>query len=79
MGSFDIKQEGINSRPGSHGVPEWVGTDGPGFSLCAAPLESSRPGFHSVGQRSGERVEVRRCTRLEMSERVGSKRRSQDC
>ena len=77
MGSFDIEQGGINSGPGSHGVLEWVGTDGPGFSLCAAPLESSGPGFHGVGQRSGERAEVQRCTGLEMSERVRSERRSQ--
>ena len=34
-----------NSGPSSHGVPEWVQTDGPSFSLCAAPLESSGPGF----------------------------------
>ena len=26
-----------NSRPDSCGVPEWVWTDGPGFSLCVAP------------------------------------------
>ena len=29
-------------------------TDGPGFSLCAAPLESSGPGFHGVEQRLDE-------------------------
>ena len=62
MDSFDIEQGGINSRPDSRGVPEWVWTDGPGFSLCAAPLESSGPGFQSEGQRSGERAEVQRCT-----------------
>ena len=45
MGSFDVEQGGINSGPGGQGVPEWVQTDGPGFSLCAAPLESSGPGF----------------------------------
>ena len=77
MSSFNIEQGGINSGPDSHGVPEWVQTDGPGFSLCAAPLESSGPGFQGIGQRSGERVEVRRCTGLEMTERVGSERRSQ--
>ena len=54
MSSFDIEQGGINSGPGSCGVPVWVRTDGPGFSLCAAPLELSGPGFHGVGQRSGE-------------------------
>ena len=37
-----------NSRPGSLGVPEMTWTDGPGFSLCAAPLESSGPGFRGV-------------------------------
>ena len=47
MGPFDIEQGGINSGPDSHGVPEWMRTDGPGFSLCAAPLESSSPGFRS--------------------------------
>ena len=54
MSSFDVEQGGINSGPGSpgvpgsHGVPERVWTDGPGFSLCAAPLESSGPGFRGV-------------------------------
>ena len=47
MGPFDIEQEGVNSGPDSRGVPEWIRTDGPGFSLCAAPLESSGPGFQS--------------------------------
>ena len=45
MSSFDIEQGGINSGPGSHGIPEWVRADGAGFSLCAVPLESSGPGF----------------------------------
>ena len=44
---------------------------------CAAPLESSGPGFCGVGQRSGERAEVQRCTGPEMLERVRSERRSQ--
>ena len=80
MSSFDVEQGGINSGPGSHGVPERVWTDGPGFSLCAAPLKSSGPGFHSVGQRLGEQVEViQRCTGLETSERIESERRSQGC
>ena len=52
MSSFDVEQGGVNSGPGSCGVLEGVGTDGPSFSLCAAPLESSGPGFRSVGQRS---------------------------
>ena len=77
MSSFNIEQGDFNSRPDSCRVPEWVQTDGPGFSLCAAPLESSGPGFHSVSQRSGEQAEVQRCTRPEMAERVGSERRSQ--
>ena len=77
MSSFDVEQGGVNSGPDSRGVPEWVRTDGPGFSLCAAPLESSGPGFQGVGQRLGERAEVWRCTRLEMAERVGRERRSQ--
>ena len=54
MSSFDVEQGGVNSGPGSHGVLGWVQTDGPGFSLCATPLESSGPGFHGVGQRLGE-------------------------
>ena len=45
MGSFDVEQGGVNSGPGSHGIPEGVWTDGPGHSLCAAPLELSGPGF----------------------------------
>ena len=75
MSSFDVEQGGIDSGPGIRGVLEWVRTDGPGFSLCAAPLESSGPGFRGVG----EQVEVQRCTGLEISERVKSKRRSQGC
>ena len=45
MSPFDVKQGGINSGPDSRGIPEWMQTDGPGFSLCAVPLESSSPGF----------------------------------
>ena len=45
MGSFDVGQRGVNSGPGSYGVPEEVQTDGPGFSLCAVPLESLGPVF----------------------------------
>ena len=37
-----------------HRVLELARTDGAGFSLCAAPLESSGPGFHGVEQRLGE-------------------------
>ena len=54
MSSFDVEQGGVNSRSDNCGVPEWMQTDRPGFSLCAAPLESSDPGFHPVGQRLGE-------------------------
>ena len=36
---------GINSRPDSYRVLDGVRTDGPGFSLCAVPLESFDPGF----------------------------------
>ena len=70
MSSFNVGKGGVDSRPGGCRVPEWVRIDGPGFSLCAAPLELSGPGFSSMEQRSGERAEVRRYTRLEMSERT---------
>ena len=59
MGSFDVGQGGVNSGPGGCGVLELMQTDGPGFSLCAAPLESSGPGFCGMEQRLHERVEVR--------------------
>ena len=54
MGSFDVGQGGVNSGPGGCGVPELMWTDGPGFSLCATPLESSGPGFCSMEQRLDE-------------------------
>ena len=54
MGSFDIGQGGVNSGPGGRRVPEMVRIDEPGFSLCAAPLESSGPGFCGVEQRLDE-------------------------
>ena len=41
MGSFDIGQ-GVR-QPGSLRVLEMMQMDGPGFSLCAVPLESSGP------------------------------------
>ena len=44
----------VNSGPGGCGVPELVRTEGLGFSLCAAPLESSGPGFCGVEQGVGE-------------------------
>ena len=34
-----------NSGPGSLGVLEMMQIDRPGFSLCAAPLKLSDPGF----------------------------------
>ena len=67
MSSFDVEQGDVNSGPD---FPELMQTDGPGFSLCATPLESSGPGFCDVEQRLGERVEVQRYTGLEMSERT---------
>ena len=45
MGPFDVEQGGVNSGPDSCGVLEWMQTDGPDFSLCAASLELSGPGF----------------------------------
>ena len=42
--SFDIGQRGRQGHDG-YGVPDGVRTDGPGFSLCAAPLESLGPVF----------------------------------
>ena len=45
MGSFDVGQGGVNFGPGSYGVLERVRTDRPGFSLCAASLESLGPVF----------------------------------
>ena len=53
MGSFDVGQRGRQLRPGSYGVPEGVWTDGPGFSLCAAPLESLGPVFQDWGRVTG--------------------------
>ena len=40
-----LDKGGVNSGPDSYGVPDGVRIDRPGFSLCAAPLESSGPGF----------------------------------
>ena len=50
MGSFDGGQGGVNSGHGDRGVLELMWTDGPGFSLCAVPLELSGPGFRGVEQ-----------------------------
>ena len=70
MTSFNVEQGVINSGPDSRRVPEWVRTDGPSFSLCAAPLESSGTGFQSEGQRSGEQAEVWRCTSQRWQKRL---------
>ena len=69
----------INSGPDGCGVLEWVQTDGPGFSLCAAPLELSGPGFHGVEQGwvnewRSEAIPDRRCRRG-----LESEGRSQGC
>ena len=45
MGSFNVGQGGVNSRPDGYRVLDGVQTDRPGFSLCAAPLESFGPEF----------------------------------
>ena len=45
MGSFDVRQGGINSGPNGYRVSDGVWIDGPGFSLCAAPLELLGPEF----------------------------------
>ena len=68
MGSFNIGQGGVNSGPGGCGVLELMQTDGPGFSLCAAPLESSGPGFHGMEQRLDEQVEFQMYLGPELSE-----------
>ena len=65
-----LSKEDVNSGPDGCRVPELVWTDGPGFSLCAAPLESSGPGFRGMEQRLGEQVEVQRYTGPEMSQRT---------
>ena len=57
-----LSRGGINSGPDSHRILEGVQTDGPGFSLCAAPLESSGPGFQDrrVGRMNERRSGVYR-------------------
>ena len=49
MDSFNIGREGVNSGPGSYRVLVGVWTDGPGFSLCAVPLESFGVYFKTGG------------------------------
>ena len=44
-----LGKRGVNSGPDSYGVPDEVRTDGPGFSLCAAPLEFLGPVFQTEG------------------------------
>ena len=69
-----------NSGPGGLGVPEMTQRDGPGVSLCAAPLELSGPGFQGVWQRLDEPVEVRRYTGPEfVGGDLESEGRRQDC
>ena len=52
-----LNKWGVNSGPDSNGVLGGVRTDGPGFSLCAAPLESFGPGFQD---RRGDRMNEQR-------------------
>ena len=40
-----LDKGGVNSGPDSYGVLDGVWTDGPGFSLCAVPLELLGPVF----------------------------------
>ena len=47
MASFNVGQGGINSGLDGYRVPDGVWTDGPGFSLCAVPLESLGPVFRA--------------------------------
>ena len=54
-----------NSRPGSLGVLEMTRTDGPGFSLCAVPLESLGPGFWGARQNGRGRSRSPEYFRLE--------------
>ena len=49
--------KGGDSGPDSYGVLDGVRTDGPGFSLCAAPLELLGPVFQDEG---GDRMNERR-------------------
>ena len=55
-----LNKGGVNSGPDSHGIPKGVRTDGCGFSLSAAPLESSGPGFQDgrVGEMNEQRSGV---------------------
>ena len=47
---------GVNSGPNSYRAPDGVRTDGPDFSLCAAPLELLGPVFQDGrGDRMNER------------------------
>ena len=57
-----LNKGGVNSGPDSHRVPDGVRTDGPGFSLCAVPLELPGPGFQDrrVGGMNERRSRVYR-------------------
>ena len=40
-----LDERGVNSGPDGYGVLDGERIDGPGFSLCATPLELFGPGF----------------------------------
>ena len=75
MSSFDIQQGGRQLWTWCRRVLEGIRADGPGFSLCAVPLELSGPGFCGMEQRLGERAEVQRCQvpehNMELVQRTG--------
>ena len=73
MGSFNIGQRVINSRPDGYRVPDGVWTDGPGFSLCAAPLESLGPEFQD-GRDDGMNKRRSGYTGLELAKGVTVRR-----
>ena len=52
-----LDKGGVNSGPDGYRVPGGVWTDRPGFSLCAAPLESLGPVFQD---RRGDGMNERR-------------------
>ena len=57
-----------NSGPGGLRVPKMMWMDRLGFSLCAAPLKSSGPGFRGMWQRLDEQVVVQSISDQRMSE-----------
>ena len=64
-----LDKGGVNSRLDSYGVPDGVQTDGPGFSLSAAPLELSGCGFQD-GRVNGGTSRVPGYTGPELAEEV---------